>query len=165
MNKVLVSILLGVLVVSCQRKAEAPLAASAPDYKTPPSNTVTDAINATTAALNNRDSAAYWNSLTWEDRDSSPKWYETRKVAQTMWDSSAGSHIDVRIVKIFPFTHTVHRPEDSALFAHAIIRMTISGQKQIYIDSMRSILRVDNGKWLLGSYSVEDMTKPFQVQM
>ncbi|GEM_PF-4377464 len=61
--------ILAVCIVSARTKTrEVPTSATA-DYKTPPSNTVAEAIDETTSALNRHDSAAFWNSLTWEDRD------------------------------------------------------------------------------------------------
>ena len=132
------------------------------DYKTPPSNRAADAIAWTTVALNNRDSAGFWNSFTWEnrDRDSYPELYlET----QTLWDSTKGSRVEVNVISTNVFSRPVHDSMHVALFANAMINMRISGAKNMRLDSLTAILRVENGKWLLGSFSFDDPNKPFRV--
>lgn len=185
MNKILLSILLVsvVAVQSCQKKAsddtadttarDSPSSAMnnspiptghyIPNYTTPPSNRVADAIAWTAQTLNNRDSAGFWSSFTWENRDSmgyTELYLETR----TLWDSTKGSHVDVKVLSTNVFTHSVHETKDLALFAHAVINMRITGAKTKQFDTMSAILRVENGKWLLGSFSQSDPNKPFQVE-
>jgi hypothetical protein len=180
MNKLLLAVLLiaAVSVLSCQKKtsdntppadttARDSVSADATpnysaDYKAPPTNRIADAIAWTAATLNNRDSAGFWNSLTWEDRD--PIEYgELYLESQVLWDSTKGSHVDVTVRSTNVFSHSVHETKDFALFAHAIIDMRISGAKNIRCDSLTAILRVDNGKWVLGSFSQTDRNKPFQI--
>ena len=166
-------ILLCASLLSCQKKEnEAATDSALPDtpneaanynvnYKSPPVNHINDAIVWTTIALNNRDSAGYWNSFTWEARD----WagYQAPFIeTQTLWDSTKGSKVDVTVLSTETFSHTVHNDADTALFAHAIINMKISGAKNLEIDSMTAILRVDNGKWMVGSFSYDDPNRPFK---
>src|SRR5947199_9434469 len=123
MNKLLLPILL-LCVCSCQKKVEEQAAnhiEQQVEYKTPPANTIADAIDATTNALNNRDSAAYWKSLVWENRGNSSFYADAYRYARTVWDSSAGSHLDVRIIRTSIFWRTVRTLQDTALFAHAVI--------------------------------------------
>jgi hypothetical protein len=175
MNKLIVPILSILLagIASCQKKvsevAEDSIASDMPnssviDYKAPPSNTIVDAIAKSTSALNNRDSAAFWNSLTWENRDSVQSQASVR-VTETLWDSMRGSHVDISVLRTRQFLQHVHRLEDTALFAQATIIMKITGSKQTRLDTLTAILRVDNGKWVLGSYSLDEMKMPFQVAM
>jgi hypothetical protein len=184
MKKVLFSFLIVICVVvqSCQRKASETAADSTgsgnvssdssispnpsmnynPDYHTPPSNRVADAIAWTTATLNNRDSAGFWNSFTWENRDS-VGYSELFRETRTLWDSTQGAYVDVSVVSTNVFSHTVHDTRDVALFAHALVNMRITGAKRVLCDSLTAILRVENGKWLMGSYSFDDPNKPFRV--
>src|SRR5437870_5325830 len=98
MGKIIPSFLVFSLL-ACQSKQEQ--TTSRTEYKTPPTNTIADAVMATTEALNKRDSNGYWQSLLWESRN------EPDRYAQTLWDSMEGSHIEVKVIRSQEFRHAV----------------------------------------------------------
>jgi hypothetical protein len=130
------------------------------DYTAPPTNTVEDAIGTTTAALNARDSAAFWNSLVWEDQSNS-SYRSAAQAAQRCWDSLKGSHCDIRILHSYQFRKHVHIVDDTALFANTLIDVNVTGAKTGHCDSLMAILRVDNGKWVVGSFSLDTLSEMF----
>ena len=118
-------------------------------YAAPPTNTIKAAVDTTIAALNRRDSVAYWNSFTYETRD----WRDSRAAAQKLWDSSAGSRVAWDLLYTQEFTKHVHSAEDIARFGHALINIRFEGDRNRHFDSLITILRADSGRWLVGQFT------------
>lgn len=127
-----------------------------------PSNTTADALAQLTKAMNDRDSATFWNTLTYESQPTEVAHAES----QVLWDSSATKHIAIRELGApITFRRTVHRPQDTALFAHSTIEVTLTGHDirglDNRTDTMTALLRVDNGRWHVGGLSLYTANKPF----
>ena len=160
MKRALIVITLTFVVAACQKKTEAP-DDPMPDYLAAPTNAVADAIQATTSALNARDSVAFWHSISWQGRSQSSNDTLMQRASRRLWDSSAGSHLDVRLLHSEEYAQLGEAPETQGTFAHAVISITTSGKKQAYYDSLTALLRVENGKWVLSTYSQKHSNIPF----
>ncbi len=127
-------------------------------YKAPPTNTIFEALKLLETALNVKDSALYWNSFTWENRE----WPSEIALTKEMWYSLTDSKVSIKILYSTTFNHAVHNDNEYALFAHSMIKLEVSGEKSKTYGPLMAVLRVDNGKWVVGS--LIEHGAPFRIQ-
>src|SRR5436190_6700102 len=87
-------------------------------------NDIGDALAQLEKAMNERDSAAFWRALTYESLPGGVG----HPMSQVLWDSSAVYRIAIHVLRNRPYRHTVHRLQDTAVFAQSIIEVALTGR-------------------------------------